>query len=72
MLEKGGFLTLPPYTGQRPPRIRKSDDLPQPLGPKTSRWSPGFSENDSALMRTSPLGEMIGLRQVSHFSTRKQ
>ena len=35
--EDEGFRTTPPYTGQRPPRIRKSEDFPQPLGPTMSK-----------------------------------
>lgn len=31
--DAGGFRTTPPYTGHRPPRMRKSDDFPQPV-----RW----------------------------------
>jgi hypothetical protein len=51
MSEKGGFRTLPPYTGHRPPRIRNSEDFPQPFGPTISRCSPGFTESSiSALI----------------------
>lgn len=67
MSEKGGFRTVPPYTGQRPPRMRKSDDFPHPFGPTTRRWSPGLKEKDNALTSTSPLGEMMGLHIFSDF-----
>ena len=49
-----------PYTGHKPPRIRKRLDLPQPLGPWTTRFSPCLTSNDSALTRTSPFGLTIG------------
>ena len=47
--------------------MRKSEDLPQPLGPTMRRWSPYLREKDRALTRTSPLGEIIGL-QGQHVS----
>jgi hypothetical protein len=56
---------VPPYTGHKPPRMRNSDDFPHPFGPTTSKWSPGFNEKDSALTRTSPFGDIIGLLAVS-------
>lgn len=65
MSENGGLRTVPPYTGHRPPRMRNKDDFPHPFGPTTSKWSPGFNENESAFTRTSPLGEIIGLSAVS-------
>ena len=42
--------------------MRKSEDLPQPLGPTTKTWSPGFIENERARTRTLPPGVMIGLQ----------
>lgn len=61
MSEKGGFRTVPPYTGHNPPSILNSEDFPQPFGPTTKRWSPGFSENDNAFTKTSPFGDIMGL-----------
>src|SRR6478609_8562998 len=45
--------------------MRKRDDFPQPLGPTTRRWSPCLRENERALTRTSPLGEMMGLLELA-------
>ncbi len=72
MSENGGLRTVPPYTGQRPPKIRNKDDFPHPFGPTTSKWSPGFNENESAFTRTSPLGEIIGLHlRLAKYHTMK-
>lgn len=71
MSVKGGLWTVPPYTGHNPPRMRKREDLPQPLGPTTNRWSPGVSLKVRAGTRTSPLGEMMGLKRLVGGTKRK-
>jgi len=60
MSSGGGRCTTPPYTGQRPPRIRKREDFPHPLGPMMRRCMPGLTSNVSSGTRTSPLGETMG------------
>ena len=46
--------------GQRPPRMRKREDLPQPLGPMMRRWWLRRTVKERLGTSMSPLGEIMG------------
>lgn len=51
---------MPPVAGHSSPRMRKREDLPQPLGPVIIKCIPGLISKFILGIRTSELGERIG------------
>lgn len=52
--------TVPPVAGQSSPKILKSDDLPQPLGPVIIKCMPGEISKLIFGIRMSEFGDRIG------------
>uniref|UniRef100_A0A1A9WYA9 Peptidase S1 domain-containing protein n=1 Tax=Glossina brevipalpis TaxID=37001 RepID=A0A1A9WYA9_9MUSC len=55
-----GICNSPAYIGQRPLRMRKRLDLPQPLGPVINKCMPGLMHRFKDVTTTSQLGVTTG------------